>query len=119
MQTKVVFYKERDETVDAVEIMHRRFIAGNPERIDELEKIRADNAIARKIYNLRMKAGLSQRAFAKLIGTTASVICRLENADYERYSLAMLNRIAMALDKRVEIRFVPIRESHHSKAVLA
>jgi len=42
-----------------------------------------------------------------LIGTTASVICRLEDTDYEGHSLAMLNRIAAALNRRVEIRFVP------------
>jgi hypothetical protein len=46
-----------------------------------------------------------------LIGTTASVICRLEDADYEGHSLAMLRRIAAALNQRVEIRFVPIRRS--------
>ena len=45
-----------------------------------------------------------------MIGTTASVICRLEDADYEGHSLAMLNRIAGALHRRVEIRFVPIRK---------
>jgi len=53
--------------------------------------------------------GLSQRQLAKLIGTTASVICRLEDADYEGHSLAMLNRIATALNRRVEIHFVPER----------
>jgi len=42
--------------------------------------------------------------------TTASVISRLEDADYEGHSLAMLNRIAGALHRRVEIRFVPIRK---------
>ena len=99
------------KTDDAVEILHRRFVAGRPEKTVELEKIRADDAVARKIYDLRTKAGLSQREFAKRVGTTASVICRLENADYEGHSLAMLNRIAKALDKRVEIRFVPIRRS--------
>ncbi|MGH9785330.1 MAG: helix-turn-helix transcriptional regulator, partial [Terriglobia bacterium] len=52
------------------------------------------------------QAGLTQRQLAKLVGTTASVICRLENADYEGHSLAMLNRIAAALNQRVEIRFV-------------
>jgi hypothetical protein len=35
------------------------------------------------------------------------VICRLESADYEGHSLAMLQRIADALKQRVEIRFVP------------
>ena len=65
--------------------------------------------MARKIYDLRTKSGLSQRALAKRVGTTASVICRLEDADYEGHSLAMLNRIAAVLDKRVEIRFVSLR----------
>jgi len=97
------------KTDDAVKILHRRILSRNPDRIVELEKIRADDAVARKIYDLRTKAGLSQREFAKLVGTTASVICRLEDADYEGHSLAMLNRIAKALDKRVEIRFVSIR----------
>ena len=104
-------------TDDAVEILHRRLIAGHPEKMAELEKIRADNAVAKKIYDLRTKAGLTQRELAKLVGTTASVICRLEDADYEGHSLAMLNRIAMALNKRVEIRFVPIRRRRRSKAL--
>jgi hypothetical protein len=38
------------------------------------------------------------------------VICRLEDADYEGHSLSMMKRIAEALNKRVEIRFVPIRK---------
>lgn len=37
---------------------------------------------------------LSQRELAKLVGTTASVICRLEDADYDGHSLSMLIRIA-------------------------
>jgi len=37
------------------------------------------------------------------------VICRLENADYEGHSSAMLRRIAAALNKRVEIRFVSLK----------
>lgn len=54
-------------------------------------------------------SGLSNcdRQLAKLVGTMASVICRLEDADYEGHSLAMLNRIAAAMKRRVEIRFVP------------
>ncbi|MDX2179107.1 MAG: XRE family transcriptional regulator [Bryobacteraceae bacterium] len=66
--------------------------------------------IARKIYDLRTKAGLSQRELAKKVGTSASAICRLEDADYEGHSLLMLKRIAEALQKRVEIRFVPAKK---------
>ena len=99
--------KPKKVTTDALEIMHGKFFRGKPEMIAELEKARADDAVARKIYNLRIKAGLTQRQLAKMVGTTASVICRLEDADYDGHSLAMLNRIAAALNQRVEIRFVP------------
>jgi ribosome-binding protein aMBF1 (putative translation factor) len=103
--------KKRKTTTDALEIIHQRFFAGKPERIAELEKVRADDAVARKIYNLRTKAGLSQRDLAKLVGTSASVICRLEDADYEGHSLAMLTRIAHSLNQRVEIRFMPLTKA--------
>lgn len=102
---------KRKSTTDAVEILHRRFFRGQPERQRVLEEARADDEVARKIYELRKKAGLTQAQLAKMIGTTASVISRLEDADYEGHSLAMLRRIAAALDKRVEIRFVPVRRS--------
>jgi ribosome-binding protein aMBF1 (putative translation factor) len=99
--------KRRKPTKDAVAILHRRYFEGNPKKSAILEEERSNAVVARQIYDLREKAGFSQRELAKLVGTTASVICRLENADYEGHSLAMLNRIAAALNKRIEIRFVP------------
>jgi phage-related protein/DNA-binding XRE family transcriptional regulator len=101
--------RKRRKSADAIDILHRRFIDGRPDEETELAAARADIAVAEKLRGLRAKAGLSQRELAKLVGTTASVICRLEDADYEGHSLAMLNRIAAALDKRVEIRFLPIK----------
>lgn len=100
--------KTKKRTTDAVDILHRRYFAGRPEKLLLLEEERAGAAIARQIHALREKAGLSQRDLARLVGTTASVICRLEDADYEGHSLAMLRRIAAALDRRVEIRFVSV-----------
>ena len=96
---------------DAVEVLHRRFYEGKPGRLKSLEEGRANEEIARGIYELRTAAGLTQGQLAKLIGTTASVICRLEDADYEGHSLAMLRRIGAALHQRVEIRFVPVRRT--------
>ena len=98
--------KNKKKTSDAVEILHRRYYEGKPDRISELEEARAEDELARKIYELREKAGLTQERLAKLVGTTASVISRLEDSDYEGHSLTMLKRIAAAMDKRVEIRFV-------------
>jgi DNA-binding XRE family transcriptional regulator len=100
--------KKRKPTTDAVEILDRRYFKGNPERIAELEEERANAEVARKIHELREAAGMTQAQLAKLVGTTPSVICRLEDADYEGHSLSMLRRIAASLNKRVEIRFVPV-----------
>jgi DNA-binding XRE family transcriptional regulator len=83
-----------------------RYIGEDPERIAEYEQVAADVDVARAIYEMRTQAGLTQRQLAKKVGTTASAICRLEDADYEGHSLAMLRRIAEALGKRIEIRFV-------------
>jgi len=98
-------------TSDAVEIIHRRYFKGRPEQLKALEEARADDDVARKIFELRTKAGLTQAQLGNLIGTTASVISRLESADYGGHSLAMLRRIGSALNQRVEIKFVPIRRS--------
>jgi len=103
--------KRSKPATDALSILHRRHYAGKVARLKNLEEARANEEIARKIHDLRTAASLTQNQLAKLIGTTASVICRLEDADYEGHSLAMLRRIAGALDQRVEIRFVPIRRS--------
>ena len=97
----------RKLTTDGSEILRRRYLEGRPDREAMLAQIRTDDAVGRKIYQLRTKAALSQRAFAKLVGTTASVICRLEDADYKGHSLAMLHRIAAALNKEIEINFIP------------
>ncbi|HVS11177.1 MAG TPA: helix-turn-helix transcriptional regulator, partial [Planctomycetota bacterium] len=68
-------------------------------------------AVARHLYELRHQAGLTQKELAELVGTTHTVISRLENDDYEGHSLAMLRRIAAAVGKRVEVRFVPIKRA--------
>lgn len=93
-------------TTDAVKILHGRYYRDSRQQLD-LQQARDENEVARKLYQLRTEAGLSQRGLTKLIGTTASVICRLEDADYEGHSLAMLTRIASALKQRIEINFVP------------
>ena|SRR5438270_6790462 len=97
-------------TSDALEILHRRYYEGRPKRLAQLEQAKAEDDIARKVHLLRQKLGLSQRRLAKMVGTTASVISRLEDSDYQGHSLSMLRRIASAMNKRVEIRFVPQRK---------
>jgi ribosome-binding protein aMBF1 (putative translation factor) len=93
----------------ALQHSYDRYIGHDPKLVLEYEEEVVNAEIARKLYALRTKAGLSQRELAKKIGTSASVICRLEDADYDGHSLGLLKRVAEALDKRVEIRFAPAR----------
>lgn len=93
----------KKSTSNAVEILHKRYIAGDAEREKSVEHERLSAEIARMIFELRKEAGLSQKELAKLIGTTQSVISRLEDSDYEGHSLPMLERIAKALNGRVAV----------------
>ena len=81
----------------------------DPELQRVFEEEVANREVAHQIFQLRQDAGLSQVELARRVGTTQSVISRLEDADYGGHSLAMLNRIAAAVERRVEIRFVPRR----------
>ena len=75
----------------------------------EADEALVNAEVAQLIYDARTKSKLTQKQLADLVGTTQSVIARLEDADYEGHSLSMLQRIASALNKRLEIRFVPGR----------
>jgi DNA-binding XRE family transcriptional regulator len=101
--------RKRRPTSDAVEILRRRYFEGRPDRVAELQEERANAEVAREIHKLREEAGFTQAQLARLVGTTPSVISRLEDADYEGHSLSMLRRIAAALNRRIRIRFVPVK----------
>lgn len=96
----------KNVTNDAVEVLHKRYIQGDAKRGNSIEVERLSLEIARMIYDLRKEAGLSQKDLAKLIGTTQSVISRLEDSDYGGHSLSVLERIAKALDRRVTVSMV-------------
>ncbi|MCE2436273.1 MAG: XRE family transcriptional regulator [Candidatus Latescibacteria bacterium] len=72
------------------------------------EELQQMTEVARLIYEARKMAGLTQTELAELIGSKQPVIARFEDADYEGHSLTMLQRIAIALNQRVEINFVPV-----------
>lgn len=93
-------------TSSAVEIMDLEF-GGDPNYQQIRAQERVKSQAAQAIYDARLAAGLTQTQLAKLAGTTQSVISRLEDGDYDKHSLAMLERIAAALHRRVEVRFLP------------
>ncbi len=95
------------KTSDAVEIMHRRFFKGRPDRISALAQTEREMALGRKIRDLREAVGLSQAALATRIGSSKSAISRIEDADYDGHSLNTLRKIADAFAQRLIVDFVP------------
>lgn len=100
---------------DGVSILRRRYIDGDVDRMASVERERTNAEVAQLIYDRRVAAGLTQKELAKLVGTTQSVISRLEDADYEGHSLAMLHRVANALGQRLTIDMAP-REPERRRA---
>jgi ribosome-binding protein aMBF1 (putative translation factor) len=94
------------KTSDALKILEA--LSEKDEELEEMVREASLNArVAQIIYNARTQAGLTQQQLADLIETKQSVIARLEDADYEGHSLSMLQRIAQALNQRVEIQLMP------------
>jgi transcriptional regulator with XRE-family HTH domain len=113
--------QDRSQTLPTVLRVNRRFsddtfLGEDAGQNAAYERELINIEIAKRLYDLRTKAGLSQRELARKVGATASAICGLEDADYEGHSLSMLLRIAAALDQRIEIRFVPIEKPAANRA---
>jgi ribosome-binding protein aMBF1 (putative translation factor) len=91
---------------DATKILDR--LTGDDTELREMIAEEALNVrVARMIYEARTRAGLTQAQLAELIDTKQPVIARLVDADYDGHSLSMLQRIAEALGKRLDVSFVP------------
>ena len=94
----------------AVQELYDEVIGSDPSARDEFEQELVNIEVAQLIHDMRTRAGLSQRALAKKVGTSASAINRLESDDYQGHTIAMVRRIATALNRRLELRAVPVRK---------
>ncbi|MBI5604272.1 MAG: helix-turn-helix domain-containing protein [Deltaproteobacteria bacterium] len=94
---------KKNQSTNAVEILHRRYIRDDAGRKASLQAERVNAEVAQMIYDLRQETGMTQKELADLVGTTQSVISRLEDADYNGHSLSMLSRIAKALNKHLTV----------------
>ncbi len=79
----------------------------DPSLKEGMEKAGQAWDIAFQMYDLRKKAGLTQKQLANLVGTKQSNIARIEDAYYTGYTLKTLEKVAKALKSRLEIKIVP------------
>ncbi|MBC7076499.1 MAG: helix-turn-helix transcriptional regulator [Syntrophomonadaceae bacterium] len=61
--------------------------------------------VSRQLVLLRLKRGLTQKQLAHKIGTSQSVIARIENGE-QNISLKTLSKLAKALEAELEIRLL-------------
>lgn len=98
---------KRKTTSDVITILERRHYT-SPKRRADLERARIHAKLAQEIYARRKALGLTQAELAKRANTSVSAICRLEDADYDGHSLNVAVRVMAALDRRLELRVVPL-----------
>ena len=96
----------KKKTTDALKIMDQ-MIGDDPDLRALIAEATINAVVAQLIYDARTQAGMTQQQLAKLIESSQPVIARLEDADYNGHSLTMLQRIAEALDRRLEITLAP------------
>jgi len=91
---------KRDRHSEIVERHARRSARYQKEFARTLRQI----DLALLVREMRENAGLTQAELARRIGSTQSVIARLEDAEYTRQSLIMLERIASACGIALKLR---------------
>ena len=103
----------------AVQELYDEVVGNDPSARDEFEQELVNIEVAQSIHDMRTRAGLSQRALAKKVGTSASAINRLESDDYQGHTIAMVRRIASALNRRLELRAVPVKRARAGGTVVS
>ena len=77
---------------------------GEPRFREEWAKSETQYQITRQVIAARLEQNLSQRMLARRAKTTQAVISRIENMSVNP-SIGVLERIAQALGKRLEVSF--------------
>lgn len=86
---------------------------------EEFDQEYQNLCVAEQIAQARHHAHLTQSALAKRIHTTKSAISRYESADYNKYGVALLTRIAKACGADLKIIFVTSESAKNSSRFAA
>jgi transcriptional regulator with XRE-family HTH domain len=84
----------------------RKRLLKNPEVRKEYDRLGPVYALVGAMVEARHEVGLTQDEIARRMGTTQSVVARLENA-HHLPSLDLVTRYAAALGRRIHFDFIP------------
>lgn len=93
------------KTKSALKILEG-LVGEDPDLCEAIDREEILAHIAQLVFDSREQAAITRAELAALVGAAESEIAQLEEAVYEGNSLAMLNKVAKALNKRLEINFV-------------
>jgi predicted transcriptional regulator len=91
-------------------IAKKKLLEADPQLQIELDKLDLKYQVLRQIIELRISHNITQLELAERINDRQSNIARLENGNANP-SIEKLQKIADALDTKLEIRFIP-KASH-------
>lgn len=80
----------------------------NPLFKKEYDRLEPEFAIIQAVIDARMKKGITQEKLAKKMGTTQSAIARLESGNANP-SVSFLQKLALALNSKLEIKFTAVK----------
>jgi ribosome-binding protein aMBF1 (putative translation factor) len=89
----------------------RQKLLTDPEVKAEYDRLGPVFAVVGEMIEARQAAGLTQMEIATRMGTTQSVIARLENARHMP-TFDMIARYAAAIGRRLDIHLVPNGDEH-------
>jgi ribosome-binding protein aMBF1 (putative translation factor) len=84
----------------------RRKLLADPEVQAEYDRLGPIFAVVGEMIDARLAAGLTQADIAARMGTTQSVVARLESGRHMP-TFDMVARYAAAIDRRIDIHLVP------------
>ncbi|MEO5338067.1 MAG: helix-turn-helix domain-containing protein [Magnetospirillum sp. WYHS-4] len=88
-----------------MEKLHRKWMK-DPAYKAAYEALEPEFALARELIEARAKAGLTQAEVAERMGTTQSVVARIESGRNPP-NLKTLEKYAHAVGRRVKLKLVP------------
>lgn len=89
----------------------RRNLLTDPEVKAEYDRLGPIFAVVGEMIDARQAAGLTQTEIAIRMGTSQSVVARLENARHMP-TFAIIARYAAALGRRLDVRLLPNSSEH-------
>ncbi len=86
----------------------KREVLKDPVIKAEYDRLEPEFAIIQAVIDARMKKGITQEKLAKKMGTTQSAIARLESGNANP-SVSFLQKLAQALNSKLEIKFTAVK----------